>query len=274
MVFAFDGAYFTECARGIVLKKQICIILVAWMLAGFSVLVSADTLSDFRLGHYCLNVGYWTGTSDLAINSNGQQGFVRSDGGNFDGDISIGLSHGFAVRYGYTGLSNNFPAPGGEIIQGNMNTQDIMLLFKTGNGLGNSLINGWDVVEGQPTHWTDEPENGNNYALFLGYSQFNDNTNYPAGYKRSMQYDRGWETGIINAWPINNMINTFGKGSILGIVSGPALFVAEAGFSYAIVDNTTVNMSYKTAFCLSGDADSGAYYLLRTGFRYGICFWY
>ena len=235
---------------------------------------SADTLSDFRLGHFTLNLGYWMGTTDLAVKSDGQNGYLRSDGGNFDGDFSMGLSHGFAVRYSYTGLSNDYSAPGGTTVKGNMNTQDVMVMFKTGNGLGNSLLNGWALVTGQPPHWTAEPENGNNYALFIGYSQFNDNTPYQAGMQRPISPDRGWETGIVNAWPINNKINTFGKASIFGVVSGPGLFVAEAGFSYAVVDNTTLNMSYKTAVTLTGESDYNADYLLRTGFRYGICFWY
>lgn len=241
--------------------------------------VSADTLSDYRLGHFTLNLGYWMGTTDLAVKSDGQNGYLRSDGGNFDGDISVGLSHGFAMRYAYTGLSNNYNAPANsagvpQTLSTIMNTQDVMVMFKTGNGLGNTLLNGWALVTGQPPHWTAEPENGNNYALFIGYSQFNDNTPYQAGMQRPINPDRGWETGIVNAWPINNKINTFGKASIFGVVSGPGLFVAEAGFSYAVVDNTTLNMSYKTAVTLTGESDYNADYLLRTGFRYGICFWY
>ncbi|MFA6074372.1 MAG: hypothetical protein WCV63_01320 [Negativicutes bacterium] len=257
------------------MRRQI--IILAIVILTFGAIVNpayADTLSDFRLGHFSLNLGYWAGTTDLAVKSNGQNGYLRSDGGNFDGDFSLGLSHGFAVRYGYTGLSNNYSAPGGTTVTGSMNTQDVMLLFKTGNGLGNTLLNAWALVNGQTPYWTAEPENGNNYSVFLGYSQFNDNTVYPPGMKRTIQYDSGWETGVINAWPINNKINTFGKASIFGVISGPGLFVAEAGFSYAVVDNTTVNLSYKTAVTFTGEPESNVNYLLRTGFRYGICFWY
>jgi len=249
--------------------KKALLICIALMLM-LSASAAADPLTDYRLGHFQIGGGWWGGTTDLAVavdgdNPSNNLNYAQSKGGNFTADVTVGLSHGFALRYGYIDLSNSYNTATGPT-QYNINAQEIDLLFKVGNSLGGLVNEAINIVTGKPLQWTGDPEGRNIYSLFVGAGKvFGDIPNQPDGKTCSTT---GYTFGIINSTQLTDDLWSFGR---LGLTANASI-LGEAGLAYQIFPGASVSITYKNynLAATTTNSNNDTSFIYRSGFQYGL----
>ena len=249
--------------------KKALLFCIALLLA-FTISATAEPLTDYRLGHFQVGGGWWGGTTDLAMptaTSANSLNYAQAHVGNFTADATIGLSHGFALRYGYTDLSNNYSIHGGGNKQINLNAQEVDLLFKIGSSLGGLVNDAVNLATGKPLKWTAEPEGRNIYALFVGAGQvFGDMPEDPSA--NTPHNATGYMVGIMNSSQYADNFWSFGR---LSLTANASVFV-EAGLAYQVLPGASVSIAYKNynLAATTTNSNNDSSFMYRSGFEYGL----
>ena len=252
------------------MKKTLLLALLCAVLFTSSAL--ADPLTDYRLGHFQVGVGFWGGVTDIAvgpynIDGNTTHGldYARANRGNFAADASLGLSHGFAVRYGYTNLDNNYNFGTSGSQQINIGAHEIDLMFKIADSLGGLVDETINLFQGKPLGWTAEPQGRNIYSLFVGYGIINGNPT-TAGEKPANA--GGYVVGLMDSSQLTDELYSFGR---LGL-TGNASIIGEAGIGYEFLPGLSASIEYKNYnLGVAGSNDNNdTAFIYRSGFQYGL----
>jgi len=251
------------------MKKTIAVIFLVSML--FSATIFAEPLYDYRLGQFTVDVGWWSGISEMAISAIPNKGglnYAVSSNGNICADVYAGLSHGFAARYAFTDLSNTYQTNNGPVnIIGNI--QEVDLLFKVADSIPQLLNNAGSLFTGQPIEWSAEPQGRDVYAVMLGYT-------YSGGLNSSGPEQpvsgHGFNIGIVSTKGFGEHVNTY---SFVSVCSDASLNL-QAGICYHILKDLTADIGYKcynlNVFGNPGNNDTS--YLYKSGFLYNLSFHY
>jgi len=251
------------------MKKTIAVLFLVSML--FSTTIFAEPLYDYRLGQFTVDVGWWSGISEVAISAIPNKGglnYAVSNAGNISADAYVGLSHGFAARYAFTDLGNTYQTDTGSVkISGYV--QEIDLLFKVADSIPQLLNNAGSLFTGNPIEWSPNPEGRDVYSVMLGYT-------YAGGLSSSGQEQpvsgQGFNIGIVSTKGFGKHINTY---SFVSICSDASLNL-QAGICYHIIPDLTVDVGYKcynlNVFGNPGNNDTS--YLYKSGFLYNLSYHY
>ncbi|MEI6285733.1 MAG: hypothetical protein WCP79_04435 [Bacillota bacterium] len=251
------------------MKKTITTLFIALML--FSTPIFAEPLYDYRLGQFTVDVGWWSGISEVAISTIPNKGglnYAVSNAGNISADAYVGLSHGFAARLAYTDLGNTYKTPWGQVnIQGNI--QEYCLLFKVANSIPQLINNAGSLFTGNPIEWSPEPEGRDVYSVMLGYTRAG---NLSSSGPEQPVSGQGFNIGIVSTKGFGKHINTY---SFVSICSNASLNL-QAGICYHIIPDLTVDVGYKcyNLNVLGNPGNNDTSYLYKSGFLYNLSFHY
>lgn len=226
--------------------------------------VSADSLTDYRLGHFNIFAGYWGNYSSVEV-TNPAGYTIANTGGGFDGAVAVGLGHCFALRYDYSYLPNSYTIQNVGVNTA-VQSHEVDFVFKAGNDVSTALGNLKALFSKDPFIWYTEPDGRNSLGLYVGGRFCGGSSNHPELVAIPADYVSSLIFGTYSSTQVSKRFSTFGQVAVTTDLS----LLGTAGVSFAVEDGVDISVSYKYESFVSQQQS----FYTKSGFIYGLNFQY
>lgn len=268
------------------MKKFWLLFIIAALLPA-NMAFAGDPLTDYRLGHFALNLNYIYGSerSSFTVDANKQQlsEFATKSGGTLEYVGTVGIGHNFALEYRNWGVNSSFNAPSG--YNGTLNTnlmnQEVVLLYRVGPRLWNDLADDvGSIFSGKPSAHEEKPSTRDIFALVLGWdniqaSQSGAITGTSASGPTTMvNPPNSNRNSVVVGYEMCYQVFPRFYNSIRATYSFNNAFYGEFGYSYDIYNNIILGGQIATKDIFNNGNGPQADNFYMTGLMIGLTYQY
>ena len=250
------------------MKKLLLLILTLIIIS--TSCVSAAPLYDYRLGHAAIGAGIWTnflGGNQLGADflHDGYYQHATNSSSVWDAEATVGLSHNFAIHYGYNNFDGTYTLAGtanqynAEILM-----QELTLYYRLSSSLKDLATDVSSVFSSEKPARSSEAKGNNIVAIFAGASKVNGSISLPVGTPVTRS-SWGPVIGVETAQELTPWLVSTGRLTL----SQDASYYGELGLSFIVLPGTSIDVELNTMDTIADSA-----FLVKSGVRMGLTWQY
>ncbi|MFA6074373.1 MAG: hypothetical protein WCV63_01315 [Negativicutes bacterium] len=270
------------------MKKRFWLLFITVLIVISTTTVFAgDPLTDYRLGHFAVNLNYIYGSERSGFtvqDTNGNQltDFATTSGGTMEYVATAGIGHNFAIQYRNWGVNSTLKPPSWYTgtVNNNLTNQEVSLLYRVGPRLWNDLADDISsVFSGKPSAHEEKPATRDLFALVVGWdnisaSQSGNIVGTGSSPMQMLTPANSNRNSVVVGYEMCYQVFPRFYNSIRATYSFNNAFYGEFGYSYNIYDDIIFGgqIATKDIFNNSNGPQADNFYM--TGLMLGLTYQY